>query len=139
MFSRLTPGRWARCAAFLALMAGAGQACRDRATPAQSAEPWFVDATAQAGLAFAHQNGRTGQFYYPEVIAPGVALFDMEGDGDLDVFFVQSRDFGPPDGRTSGPGSRLYRNDLQIAADGTRTLRFTDVTAASGIALSLYG
>jgi hypothetical protein len=139
MFSRLTPGRWARCAAFLALVAGAAHACRDREAPIPSAGPWFVDAGAQAGLAFTHRNGRTGQFYYPEVIAPGAALFDMDRDGDLDVFFVQSRDFGPSDGGTAASGSRLYRNDLQVAADGTRTLRFTDVTAASGIALSLYG
>jgi hypothetical protein len=68
-----------------------------------------------------------------------VALFDMEGDGDLDVLLVQSRAFGPPDGRPAGPDSRVFRNDLQIAADGTRTVRFTDVTAASGIALSVYG
>ena len=34
---------------------------------------------------------------------------------------------------------RLYRNDLEIHADGTRTLRFTDVTAGSGLAVASYG
>ena len=139
MFSRLTPGRWACGAACLALLSGAGQACRAREAPTSSTGPWFEDATRQAGLAFTHHNGRTGQFYYPEVIAPGVALLDIDGDGDLDVFLVQSRDFGPSDGQPGAPISRLFRNDLQVAKDGTRTLRFTDVTAASGIALSLYG
>ena len=34
---------------------------------------------------------------------------------------------------------RLYRNDLRVNADGTRTLRFTDVTDASGIDARSYG
>jgi hypothetical protein len=34
---------------------------------------------------------------------------------------------------------RLYRNDLEVHADGTRTLRFTDVTEASGISARGYG
>jgi hypothetical protein len=44
---------------------------------------------------------------------PGVALLDYDNDGDLDVFLVQSE---------TG-GSRLYRNDLKVAADGTRRRR----------------
>jgi hypothetical protein len=46
-------------------------------------------------------------------------------------------------GRASNPPrapleSRLYRNDLAVRADGTRTLRFTDVTGASGIVVRGY-
>ena len=41
----------------------------------------------------------------------------------------------PPQGPLK---SRLYRNDLEVHADGTRTLRFTDVTDASGIAVHGY-
>ena len=37
------------------------------------------------------------------------------------------------------PEDRLYRNDLAVAADGTRTMRFTDVTALSGIHTRGYG
>jgi hypothetical protein len=109
---------------------------------------WFADRAHAAGLHFAHFNGMSGQFYFPEIMPPGVGLFDYDNDGDLDVFLVQGDMIGP--GKTLidalfkpvGPlplRSRLYRNDLQVAADGTRTLRFTDVTEQSGIDARGYG
>ena len=109
--------------------------------------PWFVDAAAQSGLTFTHFNGMSGQFYYPEVMPPGVALLDFDNDGDLDVFVVQGRMLGnKPIGAATFPpadpsalGARLFRNDLTIDARGARTLRFTDVTARSGIDAHGYG
>ena len=65
----------------------------------------------------------------------GVALFDYDNDGDLDVFLVQS---GGING-SSPPGCRLFRNDLTVSPDGRRTLRFTDVTQQAGIAVRGYG
>ena len=107
-------------------------------TPAPTPSAWFVDATAASGLVFTHHNGRTGQFYYPEVIAPGVALFDSDGDGDLDVYLIQSVDFGTRSGHAAMQ-NRFFRNDLQVMADGTRRLSFTDDTVRSGLGVSGYG
>jgi hypothetical protein len=87
----------------------------------------------------------TGQFYFPETTGPGAAFLDFDGDGDLDVLLLQGALLGPaqekdtllpvPEGGFRG---RLFRNDLRVASDGTRQLRFTDVTAASGLRATGY-
>ena len=109
---------------------------------ARSDAEWFVDRAAQSGLDFVHVNGMSGRFYLPEIMAPGVALFDYDNDGDLDVFLVQSGILGSETpGLNTRPAlsGRLFRNDLAIGADGSRTMRFTDVTQASGIVTTGYG
>ncbi|HLG54814.1 MAG TPA: CRTAC1 family protein [Vicinamibacterales bacterium] len=107
-------------------------------------EEWFTDRARESGLDFVHFNGMTGQFRFPEVIPPGVALLDYDDDGDLDVFVAQGQLLGaralseatyPPQAPLM---SRLYRNELDLHADGTRTLRFTDVTGASGLVVRGY-
>ena len=126
-------------------------ACRDgqrrAAADGLDAQPWFVDVASESGLTFTHFNGMSGEFLYPEIMPPGVALFDYDNDGDLDVFIVQGRMLGatpleqarfPPRDPSSLKG-RLFRNDLRVEANGTRTLRFTDVTEQSGVNAAGYG
>src|SRR5207248_4381485 len=75
-------------------------------------------------------------------MGPGVALLDYDNDGDLDIYLVQGQMLGagtptfPPQGTLR---DRLFRNDTVTAADGTRTVRFTEVTDTSGIDIRSYG
>ena len=102
--------------------------------------PLFIESAESTGLKFTHVNGASGQYYMAEQMGAGVALFDYDNDGDLDVFLVQS---GPIEGnstpRTSGPSCRLFRNDLSVGPNGKRSLHFTDVTDRAGLALRTYG
>ena len=108
----------------------------------------FGDRTRDAGIDFVHFNGMCGQHYYYEMMGPGVALFDYDNDGDLDVLLLQGCMLAP--GKTwadawfpptgSGPlRARLYRNDTVIHSNGDRTLKFTDVTEESGLDARGYG
>jgi len=118
------------------LLVGCGGSGGDTPTPdAAATDAWFAERAAEAGIDFVHVNGMTGAFYYAEVMPPGLALFDFDADGDLDLFAVQGHGLGehadPPPGTLR---AHLYRND----SDGG-TLRFTDVTDASGIEARGYG
>jgi len=116
-------------------------------SPAVSRADVFVDRAAADGIDFVHFNGMSGELYFPEMTGAGAALFDYDRDGDLDVYLLQGSMLGarpasaatfPPSGPLP-PLDRLYRNDLEVKPDGTRVLRFTDVTEESGIRSAGYG
>src|SRR5262249_50822436 len=96
--------------------------CRSGSNPDSAAGALFRE--VDAGLNFTHRSGASGKFLMTEIMGAGVALFDYDNDGDLDVFLVQS--VGQ---------SKLFRNDLVP----TGKLQFVDVTAASGIDFRGYG
>jgi hypothetical protein len=100
-----------------------------RSAPAQAgAGIQFADGTAYAGISFRHNSGAFGKKYLPETMGSGLAVFDFDNDGWLDVFFANETSWpGHPGPATS---CALYRNDR----DGT----FTDVTKAAGLASPMF-
>ena len=58
----------------------------------------------ESGVRFTHNSGRAGRKWLPETLGAGTALFDMDGDGWLDVLFVNGRDWQPR-GRRSIAGA----------------------------------
>src|SRR5499427_3672258 len=92
------------------------------------AGPVFTDVTAQAGIHFVHNAGRTGKKYLPETLGSGCAFFDADNDGWPDILLINGKDLIPR-GRKTLPA--LYRNNH----DGT----FTDITAGSGLDVEMYG
>ena len=106
--------------------------------------PLFRDVAEEVGLKFHHFTGATGEFYMPEIMGAGVALFDYDNDRDLDVYLIQGATFDPaqdprhakfPPPAGWKPGNRLFRNLLSE----TGKLQFVDVTEQAGVGHVGYG
>ncbi len=119
------------------LAASAMIACGPTADPESPAmEPVLREVTEETGIDFEHFAAASQAFHMPEIMGSGAALFDLDGDDDLDIYLIQGSlppavdesvlDVELP--AASLRRNRLLRNDL--TADGT--LRFTDVTDEQG-------
>ena len=93
-------------------------------TRGQVIDVHFTDITEKAGITFKHVSSPEKK-YIVESMSGGVALFDYDNDGYLDIFLVNSLtvDLVKSGGKTR---SALYHNN----GDGT----FTDVTDKAGLA-----
>jgi len=96
---------------------------------------WFVEAAIERGIDFQHVSGAVGGYLLPEIMGGGVALVDVDGDDDLDAYFVQSGTVAvlatsaAGDG-VAGPPNQLYLN----RGDG-----YFDEARASGAGDAGYG
>jgi hypothetical protein len=104
----------------LALLSGCAHQSTPNASPAAAlastatvSAAKFSDATVEAGLDFVQLNGGCGKFYFAEMLAPGAATLDADGDGFLDLYFPSAQPLGScAAASTSGDfGQRLYLND----------------------------
>jgi enediyne biosynthesis protein E4 len=89
----------------------------------------FRDVVKEAGITFLHQSAPEKK-YIVESMSGGVALFDFDNDGRLDVYFVNALTVDTADDPKSAR-SALYRN--------LGGLRFADVTDRSGMAHPGWG
>ena len=90
----------------------------------------LTDVTGQTQITFKHTDGGSGQRYIMETVSAGLALFDYDGDGDIDIYFLN----GAPLKGTKVkklPVNALYRNE--------GNWKFTDVTEQSGLGDAGYG
>ncbi|MBT8486742.1 MAG: CRTAC1 family protein [Phycisphaerales bacterium] len=94
-----------------------------------SSSAWFQEDALARGLQFTYRSGAGVALLFPEIVGGGVALFDLEGDGDLDVYCVQGG--GVLTTPAERPPNQLFRN----RGDGT----FDDVTLGSGAGDRGYG
>ncbi len=82
----------------------------------------FVEITDTAGLRFTHDPGFEGEYRFQEIMGPGCALADFNGDGRLDIYLVN--------------GQRPAADQLYLqSSDGV----FIDVTEQSGLRAAGYG
>jgi enediyne biosynthesis protein E4 len=92
----------------------------------------FTDITEASGIRFVHESGATGEKLLPETMGGGCAFLDYDGDGDQDIFLVNScRWVWDTRNQEAPPTMALYRND----GDG----KFADVTKAAGLDVTFYG
>jgi hypothetical protein len=114
----------------LILLAGcAGCGSSSSTVPATEPEPsgpeWFKDVTTEVGLTHHLHVGPTGEYFMPQVMGSGVAIFDANNDGRPDILVLAN------EGPKSASTHRLF---LQ-GEDG----KFRDATAGSGLGIPGYG
>ncbi len=91
-------------------------------------ETWFVDEAVERGVAFQWKSGAEGKYHMPEIIGGGVALIDIDGDDDLDLYFVQG-------GSMFTIGEHQNANQLFTNKNGN----FTNTTELSAAGDTGYG
>ena len=98
----------------------------------------FTDGTAALGVHFNYFSSHTPMHYLVETMGGGVALFDYDNDGRLDIFMVNGAPLQDPTPKGSTPqktGPNYWNRLYHQKADGT----FEDVTERAGLQGAGYG
>lgn len=122
-----TLGRWFRIAGSYAVLAGL---VSPLATIGAEGPVVLRNVGHQSAIDFQHTDGSTGNLHIMETVASGLATFDYNGDGLIDIYFLNG---APLEGRKVDPPpkNRLYRN--------LGDFRFADATDEAGVGDTGYG
>src|SRR5437867_10320319 len=92
----------------------------------------FTDITSASGVHFQHIASHTSMKYLIETMAPGVALFDYDNDGLLDIYVVNGAPLADPTAKRTIPqktDERYWNRLFHQKSDHT----FDDVTEKAGL------
>ena len=138
---RLLSRSWVLAAVALLLLGGTVAGIRPQVTTPQNqrpSPPKFADVTSVLGLSFQYIASHTSRKYLLETMGSGVALFDYDNDGRLDIFLVNGAPLGDPTPKGTIPqkaGPKYWNRLYHQRQDGT----FEDVTEKAGLQGVGYG
>ena len=125
----------------MAVALSAGQALMAQNRPSQPPTTVlgkFVDVTSALGVQFQHAASHTSKKYLVETMGSGVALFDYDNDGRLDLFLVNGAEIDDPSAAGAIPqktGPKYWNRLYHQKSDGS----FEDVTEKAGLQGVGYG
>jgi enediyne biosynthesis protein E4 len=135
MWDYVSRRRFLRETAKLAALAGFPASLRRLAAPSALAHPQstieFENIVEASGIEFKENNSASPEKFQIETMTGGVAVFDYNNDGLLDIYFANGASLPGMDKSDPKHFNRLYRNN----GNG----KFTDVTMSAGVQGGYYG
>ena len=92
---------------------------------------WFTNISGKSSFSYKTNNGFDGRKYFPQPMCGGVAIFDYDNDGKMDIFLTNGAKF--PELKKVDPS--FYNVLLRNRGDGT----FEDVTEKAGLSGASLG
>jgi hypothetical protein len=120
-----------------AWLPGLAQGPPVKESPAAIHAGHFVDETEKVGIYFKHEASHTTKKYLLESMGGGVALFDYDNAGRLDIFLTNGARIDDPmnvDAIPKKDGAKYWNRLYHQKADGA----FEDVTEKAGVAGTGY-